>query len=55
MVDVINYFTFRALMIVQDIGMGSAVGLYQSVMGLILVLFTNWAANKISSGEHGLF
>jgi putative aldouronate transport system permease protein len=54
-VDVINYFTFRALMVVQDIGMGSAVGLYQSVMGLILVLFTNWAANKISSGEHGLF
>ncbi len=54
-VDVINYFTFRALTVLNDISMGSAVGLYQSVMGLILVLFTNWAANKISSGEHGLF
>ncbi len=54
-VDVINYFTYRALIVVHDIGMGAAVGLYQSVMGLILVLATNWAANKISSGEHGLF
>jgi putative aldouronate transport system permease protein len=54
-VDVINYFTYRALMQLRDYGMGTAIGLYQSVMGLILVLTTNWAARKISSGEQGLF
>lgn len=54
-VDVINYFTYRALMQLNDIGMGAAVGLYQSVMGFILVLLANWGASKLSSGEHGLF
>jgi putative aldouronate transport system permease protein len=54
-VDVINYFTFRALMDLNDIGMGSAVGLYQSVMGFILVVLANWSVNTLSSGEHGLF
>lgn len=53
--DVINYFTYRALFEVRDIGMGTAIGLYQSVMGLILVVASNWAANKISDGENSLF
>jgi putative aldouronate transport system permease protein len=53
--DVINYFTYRALMELQDYGMGTAMGLYQSVMGLLLVLGSNWAARKVSGGEHGLF
>jgi putative aldouronate transport system permease protein len=39
----------------NDIGMGAAVGLYQSVMGFILVVLANWGVNKLSSGEHGLF
>lgn len=54
-VDVINYFTYRALMELNDVGMGAAVGLYQSVMGFILVVLSNWAVNKLSAGEHGLF
>ena len=53
--DVINYFTYRALIEVRDIGMGTAIGLYQSVMGLILVLISNWAARKISGNENSLF
>lgn len=54
-VDVINYFTYRALMEVRDYGMGTAIGLYQSTMGLIMVIVSNWAAKKISAGESGLF
>jgi putative aldouronate transport system permease protein len=53
--DVINYFTYRALVEVRDYGMAAAVGLYQSVMGLILVVATNSLARRISDGEHGLF
>jgi putative aldouronate transport system permease protein len=54
-VDVINYFTYRALMQVRDYGMGTAIGLYQSVIGLVLVLATNRLARKISNDEQGLF
>ena len=53
--DVINYYTVRTLMIARNYGMGTAIGLYQSVMGLILVLLSNWGARKVSEGEHGLF
>ncbi len=53
--DVINYFTYRALIEIRDYGMAAAVGLYQSTMGLILVVATNLFARRISDGEHGLF
>jgi putative aldouronate transport system permease protein len=41
--DVIDVFVYRALRINNDIGMSSAVGLFQSVLGFITVV----AANKI--------
>lgn len=53
--DVINYFTYRALVEVRDYGMGAAVGFYQSLMGMILLLITNYLARRISGGEKGLF
>jgi putative aldouronate transport system permease protein len=53
--DVINYFTYRALIEIRDYGMAAAVGLYQSFMGLILVIATNYLARRVSGGEHGLF
>lgn len=53
--DVINYFTYRALIELNDYGMSSAIGLYQSVMGFILVLLTNLTARKISGNENSLF
>lgn len=53
--DVINYFTYRALIEIRDYGMAAAVGLYQSVMGLILVVITNSLARRVSGGEQGLF
>ncbi|MCQ6561277.1 ABC transporter permease [Paenibacillus mendelii] len=39
--DVIDTFVYRSLRTLGDFGMASAIGLYQSVMGLILILITN--------------
>lgn len=47
--DVINYYVYRILTEVNDIGMGSAIGLFQSFMGMILMIFTMWLSKKISN------
>lgn len=52
--DVIDTYVFRALKVSGEIGMASAVGLYQSFVGLVLVLFTNWVIKKFSE-ENALF
>jgi len=39
--DVIDTFVYRSLRTLGDFGMASAIGLYQSVMGLVLILITN--------------
>ncbi len=51
--DVIETFTLRAL---QDgrMGLSTAVGLVQSVVGLCLVLFTNWVVRKVNP-ENALY
>lgn len=46
--DVIETYVFRALMEMGDIGMGTAVGLYKSVCGLVIVLITNYIVKKKS-------
>lgn len=46
--DVIDTYVYRMLMESQNIGMSSAVGLYQSVMGFLMVLFTNKITKKVS-------
>lgn len=46
--DVIDTYVFRMLMESQNIGMSSAVGLYQSIMGFLMVLFTNQITRKVS-------
>lgn len=45
--DVINTFTFRTMRVVGDMGMSSAVGFLQSLVGIIMVLITNYIARKI--------
>ena len=45
--DVIDTYVYRALRVTGDIGMSSAVGLYQSIVGFILVLVSNWVVRKI--------
>ena len=46
--DVIDTFVYRALRINNDVGMSSAVGLFQSVVGFIMVITANKIARKMS-------
>lgn len=46
--DVVDTFVFRALVRTTDLGMGSAVGLYQSVFGLIMVFSVNAIVKRIN-------
>jgi putative aldouronate transport system permease protein len=50
-VDVIDTYIYRALRVTGDIGVSAAVGFYQSVVGFILVIFTNLIVKKIDSGS----
>lgn len=52
--QVINTYVFNALMNLGSIGMAAAVGLYQSAVGFVLVVLTNWIVRKISP-EHSLW
>lgn len=52
--DVIDTYVFRALRVNADIGMAAATGLYQSVVGFILVLVSNWVVKRIDP-ERSLF
>jgi putative aldouronate transport system permease protein len=45
--DVIDTYVVRALRVNADIGMASAAGLYQSIVGFILVLLSNWLVKRI--------
>ena len=46
--DVIDTFVYRALRLNNDVGMSSAVGLFQSVVGFIMVITANTIAKKMS-------
>ena len=45
--DVIDTYIFRALKTINNPGMGAAVGLFQSVMGFLLVITANKISRKI--------
>jgi putative aldouronate transport system permease protein len=50
--DIIDTYVFRALRTLQNAyGMVAAIGLSQSVVGLIVVLFANWLARRYSAHE----
>jgi putative aldouronate transport system permease protein len=46
--DVIDTYVYRALRLTGDIGMASAAGLYQSVMGFAAVLCSNLIVRRIN-------
>lgn len=46
--DVIDTYIFRTMRVIGDMGMSSAVGLLQSIVGFILVLLTNYVSKKVS-------
>lgn len=52
--DVIDTYVYRALRQVGDFGMSSAIGLYQSFMGFVLVLVSNYMAKRYRE-ESALF
>lgn len=52
--NTIDTYVYRALMLNNDIGMASAAGLYQSVVGFILVLAANMIVRKIDA-DNALF
>lgn len=52
--DIIDTYVFRSLTRMFDVGMGTAVGLYQSFFGFLLVLGANWAVKKFND-EYALF
>ena len=51
--DVISTYVYRVGIIKQKIGYSTAVGLFNSVASLILVLSSNWLSNKLT--DSGLF
>jgi putative aldouronate transport system permease protein len=44
--DVIDTYVYRALRELGDVSMSAAVGFYQSLVGLVLVLTSNWIIKK---------
>lgn len=46
--EVLDTYIYKALMISGDLGMSSAAGFYQSIVGFITVLLANWAVGKIN-------
>ena len=52
--DIIDTFVYRALRMNNNIGMSSAVGLFQSVLGFITVVIANWVIKKLDP-ESALF
>jgi putative aldouronate transport system permease protein len=46
--DIIDTFVYRALSVSGDIPMATAVGLYQSLVGLLLVVGANYTVRRIS-------
>jgi len=52
--DVIDTYVFRALRKLGDVGMASAAGFYQSVVGFVLIIVCNWAVRR-ADPERALF
>jgi putative aldouronate transport system permease protein len=52
--DVIDTFVYRALRVTGDIGMSSAAGIYQSVVGFFIVLLSNLLVKRINP-DNALF
>ncbi len=52
--DIIDTYVYRSLITLGDVGMSSAAGFYQAVLGFILVLTTNFIVNKVDS-DNALF
>ena len=52
--DIIDTYVYRALTEINNLGMGAAVGLYQSVVGLIAVVIANYIIKRVNP-DHALW
>lgn len=52
--NTIDTYVYRGLIRLNDVGMSSAAGFYQSMVGFILVLLANWIVRKINA-DNALF
>lgn len=52
--DVMDTYIFRAMRSLGDMGMSSAAGLFQSVVGFVMVVITNYCSKKVDE-ELALF
>ncbi|HEY0827314.1 MAG TPA: ABC transporter permease subunit [Bacilli bacterium] len=52
--NVIDTYVYRALLQMGNVGMASAAGLYQSVLGFLLIYGTNYIVSKVND-ENALF
>lgn len=52
--DVIDTFVYRSMVQTQNFGMSAAAGLYQSVMGFVIVMITNTLIRKYNK-DYALF
>lgn len=53
--NTIDTYVYRGLVRLNNVGMSSAAGFYQSVVGFVLVLLANWTVKKVSGEENALF
>ncbi|HEY5584660.1 MAG TPA: ABC transporter permease subunit [Ruminiclostridium sp.] len=49
--DVIDTYVYRSLRVIGDLGMASAAGFYQSIVGFLLVMGTNLFIRKVSKED----
>ena len=52
--DVIDTYVYRSLKVMGDLGMSSAAGLYQSIVGFVIVLTANAVIRKVDK-DNALF
>jgi putative aldouronate transport system permease protein len=49
--DIIDTFVFRSLLQLFNLGMAGAAGLFQSLVGLAMIMVTNWTVKRIRSEQ----
>ncbi|MBN9390326.1 MAG: sugar ABC transporter permease [Chloroflexi bacterium] len=49
--DVLDTYVYRALRVSGDVGMAAAAGLYQAVVGFILVVAANWVVRRVDADK----
>ena len=53
--DVIGTYTYRQGIVENNYSYATAAGLFQNVIGFMLVMISNIVINKLSDGEEGLW